>query len=658
MKYVFRGICIVVGVLVLVAVPHGTGPTDGSEVVTQPIVLFNWANFLKTLSYTVQHFFTGKTIDGRAIFPLVMSHLFQSVGVLITAFIIVFTLGTMKGIYDGIRVANPTRLSFVSEMVQAFVESLPDFFLICTLEFLSIMLWIHSKVNIPIVSSTSFGTGVLLPGIIVSILPCMYLARMTRMSAENQLGQQYLVTARAKGLSWGYILRKHLVPNTYSTILSATVPVLGMMFSSLVIVEYLLAKPGIINGIYESLGEFGGDMVYKPVDGNPHLVSFTMNDPALILAYLMSAVVLLLCGWFIIRSLLALGGYRGVRNPYTSTFRPPGWTGRMALPTGIVMGVILLGVALFRPWLHLPDPSATDILENLPGGDFRMAAYPPLTGPHILGSDYIGHDLLSEAIQGTFPTLEHLIVISLTIIFLAIILATLAGIWRMRIIRSVIEVLNLLFTIVPGVLACLFILDMPNVFWFGSHVSSDQIVWDIRHVILFIAVVSLTEVGRVASALCFTLEELSNKSYMEAAEISGNSPWGKFVRHGLRTFSQSVLEQTVITMSRVLLLVSTLGFFSHSMTTSWSQSDSLSAVSNTHVVLNSDWPSLIAQNAHDWFHYPWVSFAPVLFITYTVLMLNFIRLGVLSRMESEPKPRVRVNSSATVRQVVDVATKA
>ena len=84
-----------------------------------------------------------------------------------------------------------------------------------------------------------------LPAVALALPQAAVLARVTRAAVLDQLGEPYLRTAQAKGLTRGQAIRRHAVPNA----LIPVVTILGLQFSFLVagavLVENVFALPGL-----------------------------------------------------------------------------------------------------------------------------------------------------------------------------------------------------------------------------------------------------------------------------------------------------------------------------------------------------------------------------------------------------------------------------
>lgn len=90
-----------------------------------------------------------------------------------------------------------------------------------------------------------WATSVILPGLTIGLISASVFTRFVRTAILEQLSQDYVRTAAAKGLSMSAILRRHIFRNA----LVSLVTVFGLQFAYLlggvIVVEVLFAWPGI-----------------------------------------------------------------------------------------------------------------------------------------------------------------------------------------------------------------------------------------------------------------------------------------------------------------------------------------------------------------------------------------------------------------------------
>jgi ABC-type dipeptide/oligopeptide/nickel transport system permease component len=72
-----------------------------------------------------------------------------------------------------------------------------------------------------------------------------YFARLTRGTMLETLQQDYIRTARAKGLRWRRVVVVHTLRNSLIPVVTAAGPILGFLITGSFIVEQIFAIPGI-----------------------------------------------------------------------------------------------------------------------------------------------------------------------------------------------------------------------------------------------------------------------------------------------------------------------------------------------------------------------------------------------------------------------------
>lgn len=94
-----------------------------------------------------------------------------------------------------------------------------------------------------------FGFGsashLVLPVVTLGTAAAAILTRLTRSSVLEVLGEDYMRTARAKGLSGKAVLLRHAVRNAWNPIFSVIGLYVGHLLSGAVIVEWIFAWPGL-----------------------------------------------------------------------------------------------------------------------------------------------------------------------------------------------------------------------------------------------------------------------------------------------------------------------------------------------------------------------------------------------------------------------------
>src|SRR4051812_18518594 len=109
-----------------------------------------------------------------------------------------------------------------------------------------------------------------LPVIALSLGPLTYFARIVRGQMLETLQQDYVRTAKAKGLRWKRVVVRHVFRNSLIPVVTAAAPLLGAIITGSFIIENIFAIPGI--GRYYVTAVTGRD--YSVVMGLTILYAF------------------------------------------------------------------------------------------------------------------------------------------------------------------------------------------------------------------------------------------------------------------------------------------------------------------------------------------------------------------------------------------------
>jgi oligopeptide transport system permease protein len=99
----------------------------------------------------------------------------------------------------------------------------------------------------------STGKGLILPIVTLALYPTAYITRLTRSSMLDVLGQDYIRTARAKGVSGPRIIFGHALKNSLIPVLTYFGPMLAYIVTGSLVVEQIFAVPGIGRAFVQSI---------------------------------------------------------------------------------------------------------------------------------------------------------------------------------------------------------------------------------------------------------------------------------------------------------------------------------------------------------------------------------------------------------------------
>lgn len=92
-----------------------------------------------------------------------------------------------------------------------------------------------------------------LPAVALATIPTAFIARMTRSAMLNVLGEDYIRTARAKGIKEFFVVSKHALRNAMLPVATVIGLQVGLLLSGAILTETIFAWPGmgrwIVNAI-------------------------------------------------------------------------------------------------------------------------------------------------------------------------------------------------------------------------------------------------------------------------------------------------------------------------------------------------------------------------------------------------------------------------
>ncbi len=174
---------------------------------------------------------------GRQVNDIIYDGLRTSAKLGLIAAALAAVLGIVLGAVAALR-RNTVLDKFIMVLTTAFI-SMPSFIMgSFLLLFLSVKLgWFPAN------GSTT--AGLVLPVVTLSLSPMANITRLTRSSMLDVLGQDYIRTARAKGVSGQKIIFGHALKNSLIPVLTYVGPMLAFIVTGSMVVEQIFAVPGI-----------------------------------------------------------------------------------------------------------------------------------------------------------------------------------------------------------------------------------------------------------------------------------------------------------------------------------------------------------------------------------------------------------------------------
>ena len=202
-------------------------------------VMEQYITYLKDI--LVSHDFgPSLKLRGRQVSDIIVEGMKTSIKLGLIAAAIALAVGIVLGAIAALR-RNKLIDRVIMVITTAFV-SMPSFIMGSLL----MVVFVVKLSLLPANGSAASGTaGLVLPVITLALYPAAYITRLTRSSMLDVLGQDYIRTARAKGVSGWRVIFGHALKNSLIPVITYIGPMLAYIVTGSLVVEQIFAVPGI-----------------------------------------------------------------------------------------------------------------------------------------------------------------------------------------------------------------------------------------------------------------------------------------------------------------------------------------------------------------------------------------------------------------------------
>jgi ABC-type dipeptide/oligopeptide/nickel transport system permease component len=164
----------------------------------------------------------------------------------LAAFVLAYSLALPLGIIAALK--RNTFVDYASMILALIGVSMPGFWL-------GLLLIYAFAVHLQLFPPTGYGgiEYLILPALALGLPRVGRIARITRSSLLEVVGQDYIRTARAKGLGERAVVVRHAVRNALIPIISLMGLDLGYIVGGAVVIEHVFARPGIGDLMLQSI---------------------------------------------------------------------------------------------------------------------------------------------------------------------------------------------------------------------------------------------------------------------------------------------------------------------------------------------------------------------------------------------------------------------
>jgi ABC-type dipeptide/oligopeptide/nickel transport system permease component len=163
----------------------------------------------------------------------------------ISSMIVAIVFGVLLGVITAVR--RNTTIDYFGRIFSLAGLSLPEFYL-----GLLLMFFLAVKLDfLPAVGAGDFShpgeliRHLILPTLTGGLVMTAYITRLTRSAILDVIREDYIVTARAKGLRESVVIFRHALKNALVSIVTIVGMYFGLLLAGSIMVEIIFARPGI-----------------------------------------------------------------------------------------------------------------------------------------------------------------------------------------------------------------------------------------------------------------------------------------------------------------------------------------------------------------------------------------------------------------------------
>ncbi|MFQ5578258.1 MAG: ABC transporter permease subunit, partial [Anaerolineae bacterium] len=468
--------------------------------------------------------------------------------------------------------------------------SLPSFFTALLLQMGAIAWTRRTGSSLLPVGGFGWDAHLILPALVLAARPIAQITRVTNVTLTRILKEDYVRTARSKGLGGGLVWLRHVWPNVAIPVLTTIGASLRFSLSSLPVVELYFGWPGIGLVLLRAIAR-RDDLLTVALALTLGLVFITINflleaayrlldpqlrdnaparaarsqemaggvaDAAASLLYTLRELPLLRI-WLSpktaadreyeqeLRSRLRSRPRQaeldaGIRRQRAKTWLR-GTLGNLPFMAGALMLAGLLVVYVAGPAMSPANPFTTTGISKI-NDVITVPPFPP-SPEYAWGSDALGRDIQSLVLSGAQQTLTVVGLVMLARLAVGFVLGALAG-WQQdraldRLIMAAAEVFSALPTLIFAMILIL-ALGIRRGIW------------------VFVVALCFVGWGEMMQFIRSEVIVIRTRLYVESAVASGARLSGIIVRHMLPNLLPALIALAALEMGAVAMLLGELGF--------------------------------------------------------------------------------------------------
>lgn len=587
----------------------------------------------------------------------VVTSLWNSSALLLLAMALGGVVGGLLGVaFAAIR----RRAASLSMLLLSIVGvSTPSFFLAVLLQLGATEFYKRTGVRLVPVGGFGWDAHLVLPVLVLAARPVAQVARLTSVHMENLMGEDFVRTARAKGLPASEIWFGHILPNAAGTVLTAIASSLRFALSSLPVVEVFFGWPGLGKHLLERLQGYDIDAASALVLATGFFFilmnglldfAYRLLDPRLRHAEEARSAQMEISNWLELAwtgfvSAITLRGWRERRRKAQELAPLPvdariteeskqemsrlaqsmrwgrlrAWrkatVGNPALALGAVLGIALLAIVLAGPQLAPHNPYSTASRVEIEGITYSPPFRPSDIFP--LGSDAQGRDILSLLLAGARRTMMLALLAVAGRLVIGGVFGFLAGWFHDTLLDRALMALGEMVNSFPALLLATLV------------VYAAGIRQGLYAFVFGLLVIGWPEVMQNIRAQVISVRPMA---YIEGAVATGAGQGQILTRHVLPNIWPTMVSLAFLEMGGALMILGELGFLGVFIGGGFAAEGEGGPPLLTYYDIP-EWGVMLANSWRSFRSFPWATVYPAL--AFLVAIVTFTLLGEGLRRLSE-----------------------
>lgn len=190
----------------------------------------------------------GQTFSGREVIDVMLTAFPVTIKLALMALVFEAVLGVGFGLIAGIRRGKIFDTGVL--VLSLLVISVPTFVIGFVLQY---VVGVHlAWLPVTVGPNTDF-EHLLMPALVLGAVSFAYVLRLTRQSVSENLGADYVRTARAKGLTRSKVLSRHVLRNSMIPVVTFLGADLGALMGGAIVTEGIFAINGVGGTIFQAI---------------------------------------------------------------------------------------------------------------------------------------------------------------------------------------------------------------------------------------------------------------------------------------------------------------------------------------------------------------------------------------------------------------------